>query len=42
MELASRKSRTIERKLKKVEALPVPNEDEFYGNEIGDVIQIDN
>lgn len=42
MELASRKSRTIERKLKKVEALPVPNEDEFYGNELADVIEIEN
>ena len=41
MELASRKSRTIERKLKKVEALPVSNENEFYGNELADVIQID-
>lgn len=30
MELASKKSRTIERKLKKVEALPVSNEDNFY------------
>ena len=30
MELASRKSRTIERKLKKVEALPISNDDEFY------------
>lgn len=41
MELASRKSRTIERKLRKVEALPVSNENEFYGNELTDVIQID-
>ena len=30
MELASKKTRTIERKLKKVEALPVSNEDDFY------------
>lgn len=30
MELASKKSRTIERKLKKVEALPVSNDEEFY------------
>lgn len=30
MELASKKSRTIERKLKNVEALPVINESEFY------------
>lgn len=30
MELASRKTRTIERKLKKVEALPVADENEFY------------
>src|SRR5574344_53192 len=42
MELASKKSRTIERKLKKVEALPLPDETEFYGNEISDVIEIDN
>jgi DNA recombination protein RmuC len=42
MELASRKSRTIERKLKKVEALPVTNENEFYGNELTDVIEIEN
>lgn len=30
MELASKKSRTIERKLKRVEALPVADEKEFY------------
>ncbi|MDD3303557.1 MAG: DNA recombination protein RmuC [Clostridia bacterium] len=30
MEQASRKTRTIERKLKKVEALPVANESDFY------------
>lgn len=30
MELASRKTRTIERKLKKVQALPVESETEFY------------
>lgn len=30
MELASRKTRTIERKLKNVEALPISNENEFY------------
>ena len=30
MEQATRKTRTIERKLKKVEALPVANEEEFY------------
>lgn len=30
MELASKKTRTIERKLKKVEALPVENESDFY------------
>lgn len=41
MELASRKSRTIERKLRKVEALPVSNENEFYGNELTDIIQVD-
>lgn len=33
MELASKKSRTIERKLKNVEALPIGNENEFYGIE---------
>lgn len=33
MELASKKSRTIERKLKNIEALPVGNENEFYGIE---------
>ena len=33
MELASKKTRTIERKLKKVEALPVPNEEEFYATD---------
>ena len=31
MDLASKKTKTIERKLKNVEALPVSNEDEFYG-----------
>ncbi len=30
MELASKKTKTIERKLKNVEALPVANEEEFY------------
>lgn len=33
MEQASRKTRTIERKLKKVEALPVSNESEFYNSD---------
>lgn len=33
MELASKKSRTIERKLKNIEALPIGNENEFYGIE---------
>ncbi len=33
MELASKKSRTIERKLKKVEALPVADENEFYSSD---------
>lgn len=33
MELASKKSRTIERKLKKVEALPVSDENEFYSSD---------
>ena len=34
MELASKKTRTIERKLKNVEALPVENETEFYGSDL--------
>lgn len=34
MELASKKTRTIERKLKKVEALPVSNEDDFYSTDL--------
>ncbi len=42
MELASKKSRTIERKLKKVEALPIPNEDEFYDNETNTILKLDN
>lgn len=33
MELASKKSRTIERKLKKVEALPIADENEFYSSD---------
>lgn len=33
MELATKKTRTIERKLKKVEALPISNEEEFYSND---------
>jgi len=33
MEQASRKTRTIERKLKKVEALPVADENEFYNSD---------
>lgn len=33
MEQASRKTRTIERKLKNVEALPVSDENEFYNND---------
>ena len=33
MELASKKTRTIERKLKNVEALPVANESEFYNTD---------
>ena len=32
----------MKRKLKKVEALPVPDEEKFYENEIQDVIQLDN
>ena len=40
MELASKKTRTIERKLKKVEALPVSNEDDFYLNDTSDISNI--
>ena len=40
MELASKKTRTIERKLKKVEALPVSNEEDFYLNDISDISSI--
>ena len=40
MELASKKTRTIERKLKKVEALPVSNEEDFYLNDISDISRI--
>ena len=42
MELASKKSRTIERKLKKVEALPVSDENSFYEVENIDVLTLDN
>ena len=38
MERASAKTRTIQRKLKNVEALPVDNEDEFYGTDLLDAI----
>lgn len=34
MDLASKKTRTIERKLKNVEALPISNETEFYTSDI--------
>jgi len=34
MERASAKTRTIQRKLKNVEALPIGDEEEFYGNDI--------
>lgn len=37
MELASRKTRTIEKKLKKVEALPIPSESEFYAIDSADL-----
>lgn len=36
MERASAKTRTIQRKLKNVEALPIGNEDEFYGTDLLD------
>ena len=37
METASRKTRTIERKLKNVEALPISNADEFYNQDLTDI-----
>lgn len=43
MELASKKTRTIERKLKNVESLPVINENEFYKlNEYNDIEETEN
>jgi len=42
MELASKKSRTIERKLKKVEALPVSDENSFYEVENIDVLELND
>ena len=42
MELASRKSRTIERKLKNVESLPIANEDTFYSiDSVNEIIYTD-
>lgn len=38
MERASAKTRTIQRKLKNVEALPVDNEDEFYSTDLLDAL----
>ncbi len=38
MERASAKTRTIQRKLKNVEALPIGSEDEFYGTDVLDVV----
>lgn len=40
MELASKKTRTIERKLKKVESLPVNDENDFYLNDTSDLQSI--
>ncbi len=42
MELASKKTRTIEKKLKKVEALPVSNENDFYELDETQTILLDN
>ena len=36
MERASAKTRTIQRKLKNVEALPIGDEEEFYGSDLLD------
>lgn len=41
MELATKKTRTIERKLKKVEALPIANENDFYELDTSNVIITD-
>ena len=38
MERASAKTRTIQRKLKNVEALPIGDEDEFYGADLLDAL----
>ncbi|MEG2348388.1 MAG: DNA recombination protein RmuC [Clostridia bacterium] len=38
MELASKKTRTIERKLKSVEALPIANQSDFYSTDATDAI----
>ena len=38
MERASAKTRTIQRKLKNVEALPIGDENEFYGNDLVDAL----
>ena len=38
MDLASKKTRTIERKLKNVEALPVASETEFYNTDFTNTI----
>ena len=42
MELASKKSRTIERKLKKVESLPVQDENDFYELDSSNFISINS
>lgn len=39
MELASKKTRTIERKLKNVEELPIANENEFYALDSADILE---
>ena len=42
MELASKKTRTIEKKLKKVEALPVENESDFYSIDSSNMLLLDD
>lgn len=42
MELASKKSRTIERKLKKVESLPIQDENDFYELDSSNFISINS
>ena len=42
IDLATKKTRTIERKLKNVEALPAPTDEEFYPQLLEESIDADN